>query len=88
MTSQEIIELTANGDLKQTFSYLVDQCNGELVNYDEGDFMDITVYSECFSKKNLDVLFKHSYYKGCTEIVYSQKYKKLRLTGLEVMKRL
>ena len=56
--------------------------------YDEGDFMDITVYSECFSKKNLDVLFKHSYYKGCTEIVYSQKYKKLRLTGLEVMKRL
>ncbi len=77
--TQEILNLIKNDDLKQVLTYLVDQCNGELmgdIESDEDGYSDITIYSEFFDKKMLDVIFKYSCY---SEVVFSPKFKKMRI---------
>jgi hypothetical protein len=77
--TQEILNLIKNDDLKQVLTYLVDQCNGELIGdieSDEDDYSDITIYSEFFDKKKLEVIFKYCSYP---EIVFSPKFNKMRI---------
>ena len=86
MTNQEIIALIKHEDLKSVLSYLVDQCNGELTadieDYDDEYLMTLSVYSEYFSKKHLDVLFQYSY--RYNEIIFRPKEQKIEIT-LEVI---
>jgi hypothetical protein len=74
LTSQEVIALLPNESLRQTLSYLVDQCNGSVCfDYDgreDGCISDIYVYSECFTKADLIVLFNYAAYQ---EVVFSKK---------------
>jgi len=90
MTNQEIIALIKHEDLKNVLSYLVAQCNGELEaefqdDYDdEDDLMTLSVYSEYFSKKHLDVLFQYSYHYN--EIIFRPRKQKMGIT-LEVVVR-
>jgi hypothetical protein len=74
LTSQEVIALLPNESLRQTLLYLVDQCYGSVsFDYDgrqDRCFSDIYVYSECFTKTDLDVLFSYTSYP---EVVFSKK---------------
>jgi hypothetical protein len=88
MTSQEIIALIKQEDLKSVLSYLVAQCNGELEadiqdDYDDDkDLVTLTVYSEYFSKKHLDVLLKHTFhYDG---VIFRKHKQKMEIT-LEIV---
>ncbi len=81
--TQEILNLIKNDDLKQVLSYLINQCNGELkghIESDEDDYSDITIYSEFFDKKKLEVIFKYCRYP---EIIFSPKFNKMKI-GMEL----
>jgi hypothetical protein len=86
MTNQEIIALIKQEDLKSVLSYLVAQCNGELEaefeDYDDEHLMTLSVFSEYFTKKHLDVLFQYAY--RYNEISYRSTKQKMRIT-LEVL---
>lgn len=75
LTSQEVIALLNNVELIETLSYLINQCNGKVVlQYDgreDGCLSDILVYSECFRKKDLNILFNHCAYD---EVIFSKKH--------------
>jgi predicted nucleotidyltransferase len=86
MTNQEIIALIKQEDLKSVLSYLVAQCNGELEaefeDYDDEHLMTLSVFSEYFTKKHLDVLFQYAY--RYNEIIFRPKEQKIEIT-LEVI---
>ena len=60
----QILEaLKEHNQLIDVLKYIIDQCNGNLVfedNRAEGCYSELTVYSECFTKKQLDVLFQYA----------------------------
>jgi len=88
MTNQDIIALIGQEDLKKVLSYLVDQCNGELEadidkDYeDDKDHMTLSVYSEYFSERHLNVLFQYTFYYA--EVSFRPKKQKMLIT-LEVV---
>jgi hypothetical protein len=77
----QILEaLKGHDELIDVIKYIVDQCDGNLVfedNRAEGCISQLTVYSEHFTKKQLDVLFQYADYK---EIVASKCKMKVHLS--------
>lgn len=77
----QILEaLKGHDQLIDVLKYIVDQCNGNLVFEDNrsiGCRSELTVHSECFTKKQLDVLFQYADYK---EIASVKGKMKIRLS--------
>lgn len=77
----QILEaLKGKDQLIDVLKYIVDQCNGNLVfedNRADGFISELTVYSECFTKKHLDVLFQYADYE---EVAIAKGKMKIRLS--------
>jgi hypothetical protein len=77
---QVLEALKGKDQLIDVIKYLVDQCNGVLQfedNRSEGFISELTIWSECFTKKQLDVLFQYADYP---EIVSSKGKMRIRLS--------
>ena len=77
----QILEaLKGHDQLIDVLKYIVDQCNGNLVFEDgraDGFISELTVHSECFTRKQLDVLFQYADYQ---EVYVAKGKMKIRLS--------
>lgn len=77
----QILEaLKGHDQLIDVLKYLVDQCNGNIEfedNRSEGFVSELTVWSECFTKKQLDLLFQYADYP---EVAVSKGKMRIRLS--------
>jgi hypothetical protein len=75
LINQEVIDLISNEELKKVLSDILRKYESLIeLSFDgrqEGDVSEISVFSECFEKNELKVLFQFCYYYDA--VVYNKK---------------
>lgn len=82
--SQAVIARIKNEELKSVLKYIESECGGTVEIWSDGgdsNYSDVTVYSEYFSKKHLEVIFKHCFYGA--EVMYAPSKKMMKI-GMEL----